>query len=53
MGSLLSPKLSCYIGAWNVRTMFKTGKVAQVEREFLPKETWRRTILKEAKELGK
>ena len=31
--SLLHPKQSCYIGAWNVRTMYETGKAAQIERE--------------------
>ncbi|XP_056017289.1 craniofacial development protein 2-like [Ostrea edulis] len=31
--SLLRPKQSCYIGAWNVRTMYETGKAAQIERE--------------------
>lgn len=32
---LLSPKSKCHIGTWNVRTMFQTGKTAQVEREML------------------
>ena len=31
--SLLHPKQSCYIGAWNVRTINETGKAAQIERE--------------------
>ena len=31
--SLLHPKQSCYIGAWNVRTMYETGKAAQIERD--------------------
>ena len=31
--SLLHPKQSCYIGAWNVRTMNETGKAARIERE--------------------
>ena len=30
--SLLHPKQSCYIGAWNVRTMYETCKAAQIER---------------------
>lgn len=32
---LLSPKSTCRIGTWNVRTMFQTGKTAQAEREML------------------
>ena len=31
----LSPKSKCHISTWNVRTMFKTRKTAQVEREML------------------
>ena len=31
--SLLHPKQSCYIGAWNVRTMYETCKAAQIEGE--------------------
>lgn len=31
--SLLNPKRVCFIGTWNVRTMYKVGKTAQVERE--------------------
>ena len=31
--SLLHPQQSYYIGAWNVRTMYETGKAAQIERE--------------------
>ena len=32
---LLNPKSKCHIGTGNVRTMFQTGKTAQVEREML------------------
>ena len=31
--SLLHPKQSCYIRAWNVWTMNETGKAARIERE--------------------
>ena len=31
--SILHPKQAQYIGQWNVRTMYETGKTAQVERE--------------------
>ena len=31
--SLLHPKQSCYIRAWNVRTMNETGETARIERE--------------------
>ena len=52
---LLIPKSKCHIGTWNVRTMFQTGKTAQVmpRRCRLGHITWRRTIEAKMRTAGK
>ena len=53
--SLVHPKNTLKIGNWNVRTLYRTGHLAQAAREMnrgRPKTTWRRTVEREMKEGG-
>ena len=51
--SFLGPKSMVRLATWNVRTMFETGKTAQVTKEMVrPKTTWRKTVETELSETG-